>query len=233
MQENASECSIHFTYSPDPDMHSLCQGDVLEATDELNNILREIHPYFTNEQYRYFMVLTQSCDLIRRNDKPCKSQYITLAAVRSFSDFFKKAMVSKQLADNAGTLMLMDISEEIRAYQLIERVYNNTEPDYFFLYKEDNLAFPESMVAYLKVSIALKAFEHYDICLAAKIMELKEEFKAKLGWLVGNIYSRVGTVDWSSLMNNKAKEKMIKNEIKSRCLIKRKEEIEVLKRFNH
>lgn len=65
--------------------------------------------------------------------------------------------------------------------QLVERVYNNTEPDFFFLYKEDALNFPKSMVVYLKVSIALKSELHYDACLNAKRLELSDEFKAKLG----------------------------------------------------
>lgn len=48
---------------------SLCQGDILEKTDDLIAILKEVHPYFLNESYKYFMVLSQSCDLVRRNGK--------------------------------------------------------------------------------------------------------------------------------------------------------------------
>ena len=36
----------------------------------------------------------------------------------------------------------------------------------------------------------------YDACLEARVLALSEEFRAKLGWLVGHIYSRVGTQDW-------------------------------------
>lgn len=85
------EGNIHFTYKPSPDMSSLCQGDVLCVTDEMRKILKEVHPYFLNEQYKYFMVLTQSCDLVRRNAGKCKTPYITLAAVRSFDDFLRTA----------------------------------------------------------------------------------------------------------------------------------------------
>lgn len=57
---------IHFTYKNEADMLSLCQGDVLEKTDALMGILEEVHPYFLKDEYKYFMVLTQSCDLVRR-----------------------------------------------------------------------------------------------------------------------------------------------------------------------
>ena len=80
---------VHFTYKCNPDMSSLCQGDILKITEEIKTVLTEVHPYFLNDQYKYFMVLTQSCDLVRRNGSKCKTPYITLAAVRNFSDFFE------------------------------------------------------------------------------------------------------------------------------------------------
>ena len=52
------------------------------------------------------------------------------------------------------------------------------------------------MLQFLQLSVALKV-EHYDLCLDAKIAELKEPFQAKLGYRVGHMYSRVGTAEWS------------------------------------
>lgn len=63
---------IHFTYKEKMDMSSLCQGDILNVTDDLSAVLKNIHPYFLNEHYKYFMVLSQSCDLVRRDGKNCK-----------------------------------------------------------------------------------------------------------------------------------------------------------------
>ena len=109
-------------------------------------------------------------------------------------------------------------------------------------YKEDALEFPESMVAYLKVSIALKSNEHYDKCLNAKKIELTDEFKAKLGWLVGNMYSRVGTADWGGVMSDQSRKEMLNNDLNSMCIIGNKEQLKMLKReflekkefsFNH
>ena len=222
--------NIHYTYKPNPDMQSLCQGDVLEITPELSVVLKEVHPYFLNEQYKYFMVLSQSCDLVRRNGKNCKTPYITLAAVRSYSEFLEKILLKGKFAEKNKELLLMDDKHKERAYQLIERIYNNTEPEYFFLFKEEALEFQESMVAYLKVSIALKSDEHYDKCLSAKKIELTDEFKAKLGWLVGNMYSRVGTADWEGIMSPQARKDMLNNDLNSMCVIGNKEQLKQLKR---
>lgn len=229
-EESATESQVHFTYKSNPDMNSLCQGDILRITDDLREVLVTVHPYFQNEQYKYFMVLTQSCDLVRRDKRTCKTPYITLAAVRSFSEFFEKLLISKKYAERASGYLLMDSKQQSSAYQLLERIYNNTETDYFFLYKEDLLDFPESMIASLKVSIALKSELHYDVCLKAKHLELSDEFKAKLGWLVGNIYSRVGTTDWESILTSSERKSKLMEELKSHCVIGSKEQIRILKK---
>ena len=223
------ERNVHFTYKQNPDMTSLCQGDVLKVTEDISSVLGKVHPFFLNGQYRYFMVLTQSCDLVRRDGKNCKTPYITLAAARSYSDFLERMLLNGKYAEKVNGLLLMDEKNKERAYQLVERVYNNTEAEYFFLYKEDILDFPESMVVYLKLSIALKSDEHYNKCLAAKVIELEDEFKAKLGWLVGNMYSRVGTADWEGIMSPQARKDMLKEDLASKCIIGSKEQLKQLK----
>lgn len=224
-----SNSKIHFTYKDTPNMLSLCQGDVLKPTVELKNILQDIHPYFLNEKYKYFIVLTQSCDLVRRGNSSCKTPYITLAAITSFNDFYDACLKKKKFAEEMNGLLLMDTKQKTKAFQLLERLYNNTESDCFFLYKDEGLSFPESMVATLKVSIALKSEMHYDVCLKAKVLELSDEFKAKLGWLVGNIYSRVGTTDWESVMSESERQQMLLDELNSHCVIGSKGQIKALK----
>ena len=221
---------MHFTYSSNPDRTTLCQGDILEKTEELTAVLRDVHPYFLNAQYKYFIILTQSCDLVRRDGKSCKSPYITLAAVRSPDSFLSNHFLNNHFATDVNGFLLMESKEKNRAYQFVERLFNNTEPDYFFLFREDMLDFPESMVASLKVSIALKSDLHYDSCLAAKKIELAPEFQAKLGWLVGNIYSRVGTIDWESIMTNAERKHMLESELESRVIIGEREQIKTLKK---
>jgi len=195
----------------------------------MKGILQEVHPYFLNEQYKYFMVLTQSCDLVRRNGSTCKTPYITLAAVRSFDAFFENQLLKEKYAENLNGFLLMNTKQKERAYQFLERIYNNTEQDYFFLYKEPRLHLEESMIAMLKVSIALKSEMHYEQCLSAKLLELSDEFKAKLGWLIGNIYSRVGTTDWESIYTKRERTDMLNEELRVHCIITSKEKIKELK----
>ena len=59
--------STHWTYEAIPPEADLAQGDILEPTSALREVLREIHPYFLNPKYVAFLVLSQSCDLVRRS----------------------------------------------------------------------------------------------------------------------------------------------------------------------
>ena len=47
---------------------------------------------------------------------------------------------------------------------------------------------------FLALSVALR-ISHYDACIGAKVAQLDDVFQAKVGWLTGNLYSRVGTPD--------------------------------------
>src|SRR5208337_4010979 len=72
----------HYVYR-EPNKGTLCQGDILSKTRDILDHLSCYHPYYADhEDYKYFMVVTQSCDLVRRDGKQCTSPYITLAAVR-------------------------------------------------------------------------------------------------------------------------------------------------------
>ncbi len=43
------------------------QGDVLERTSAIDNLLKVVHPHFHGRMKNlFFMVLTQSCDLVQR-----------------------------------------------------------------------------------------------------------------------------------------------------------------------
>lgn len=228
--EQQAISEVHFTYKADPDMLSLCQGDILQRTDDLVSVLSTVHPYFCDEKYKYFIVLSQSCDLVCRGKNNCKTPYITVAAVKEYSDFLEHTLVAKHFAELYKGFLFLDEKTSSLATQFVERLYNNTEPDYFFLYKEDRLNFPQSMVACLKLSIALKSKLHYQTLLDAKLLELSEEFKAKLGWLVGNMYSRVGTTDWENQISHDDKMRMIENDLYSHCVIGTKEKLKRLKK---
>lgn len=187
---------LHFTYEPEASKSELMQGDVLRRTPEIDKLLEEVHPhFFKNKENLLFIILTQSCDLsIRKVGDPCKAPYITIAPVRSLD-----LVVQRHLAQQSGLtleaeILVLSVKAKSKATEFITRVFNNNEPGYFYLDAEDT-ELPCDCVAFLNLSIAIKSDKHYQKCLDAKITQLNGTFQAKLGWLVGQMYSRVGTDD--------------------------------------
>ncbi len=64
-------------------------------------------------------------------------------------------------------------------------------------------------VAILRVAISVKAIENYETLVRARVGRLSKEFQPKLGWMVGNLYSRVGVRDWKEEKEGE-EEKIIK-----------------------
>lgn len=190
---------VHFTYSETIDGASLKQGDVLKKTDELAALIKEIHPHYSNDEYTHFQVLTQSCDLVRRGkSKSCSSRYVTLAAVKSLNDVIQRAVDSevdktKQIA--IEKYKWCSDKHKPRISSTLGSLLNNNDKSHFFLKAYPDKGLPEDACTFLHLSIALRSYQHYDLLLAAKIIELESNFQSKLGWLVGNLYSRVGTAD--------------------------------------
>lgn len=185
---------MHFTYS-EPEAGKLKQGDILKKTPELLALIKEVHPHYSREDYLYFQVLTQSCDLVRRKDG-CKSRYITLAGVRALDLVVLRAIS----AFDSQTVFQDKVFCSERHKKSLEDVFNkllnNNDPHHFYLEAVPDRGLPVACCTQLHLSISIRAYEHYDVCLGAKILELSENFRAKLGWLVGNLYSRVGTEDY-------------------------------------
>lgn len=188
-----------FKKSIDANWKTLCQGDILNKTEELKSAISEAHPYYSDKtDYTHFMVLTQSCDLVRRIGKAFKARYITICAVRPLGTFTDQALAPlchKPVGENA-TLRLVKKETKETVEQKLERLLNNTEPGHFFIRAGSHTSLSTDLVVYLQLSIALNQ-KHYDTCLKAKTAELEDTFQAKVGWLVGNDYSRVGTKDIS------------------------------------
>lgn len=191
---------VHFTYSPAIDQESLKQGDILEKTPELEALLQEVHPHYTSLDYTHFQVLTQSCDLVRRGKKKeCASRYISLAAVRSFDTVIKRIIeseVEKNKKISIDDVYWCSDKHRSRVSQQIESLFNNNDKNHFFLKAYPDHGLAQNACTFLHLSIAVRAYEHYDLCLNAKRIELNSNFQSKLGWLVGNLYSRVGTDDF-------------------------------------
>jgi len=191
---------MHFTYAEEKAFSSkcLCQGDIIARTDGVNNLLEKIHPYYfeNSEKYPFFIVLTQTCDLVRRNDGKCNSKYITIAAVRPLETAIERQITQYQYEECEKELKFCNENKKIKIRQFLERLFNNNEPNYFFLRQETSKGLFSDYCAFLHLSVALKSNLNYDTLLKAKIIQLEESFQHKLGYLTGQIYSRIGTQDW-------------------------------------
>jgi hypothetical protein len=184
---------MDFIFAKDTESDALLQGDLLIRNAGLKDVLAPAHPYYAEApDYTHFVVLTQSCDLVRRTSRP-KARYITLAAARPVTLVVDR-FTSQHRLDFDFPLVLCQKAQELRARQILERLIHNTEDGFFFLKKDCHPALDQDLCVFLPLSIAIRA-EHYDSCLKAKIAQMDHIFAAKLGWLAGNIYSRVGTPD--------------------------------------
>src|SRR5207247_8080250 len=83
--------------------------------------------------------------------------------------------------------------------QFLERVINQNEQAHglFYLHPDADVGIAVPAAAMLRVSISLRSREHYNVLKAARCGRLRAEFRNKLGWLTGNLYSRVDTPDWA------------------------------------
>lgn len=194
---------MHFTYEENLDTKNLCQGDLLERTYELNQILERVHTHYAKTEYHYFAVLTQSCDLVRRFDDgspppgECKARYITIAAVRTLDDV-KHRVIAEQQDALDKKLDVINEKEKSKCDMFFQSLLNNNTPEYFYYWGQPGAIPNKEYCAFLRLSIAIRAEDHYDALLAAKVLQLKESFQHKLGFHVGTLFSRVGTEDWFS-----------------------------------
>ena len=183
-----------FATSEETDKTGLFQGDLLVRNDALKQSLGNAHTYYAEApDYTHFLVLTQSCDLVRRGGKKPKSRYITLAAARPVSLVVDRFLERCRFAIEFP-VSVCEKAKELQARQLLERLIHNTEDGFFFLKRDAHLELVEDLCVFLTLSVAIRV-EHYDACLSAKIAQMDNIFAAKVGWLTGNLYSRIGTPD--------------------------------------
>lgn len=187
---------LHFTYETNFCKTMLMQGDVIERTPAIDDLLKVYHPhYYGRQKNLFFLVLTQSCDLVpRKTGEACKAPYITIAPVRSIDSVIERHLAQLPAPKITAEVSVLSAKAKTKASEFLGRLFNNNESGYFYLDGEDTFL-PCHCVAFLNLSIAIKADEHYGKCLDAKRLQLSEVFQAKLGWLVGQMYSRVGTDD--------------------------------------
>lgn len=179
------------TFSPESD---LFQGDVLGPTEGLRSILHKVHPHFLDPKYTAFLLVTQSCDLVVRKGRP-STKYLNIAVVRPVESVLHDLLghVCRPVVEG---VYLQETKAE--AHRLLDRLFNQNEQalGLFYLHPDAEAGIVEPSVALLRVTVTLRV-EHYQVVKAARCGRLCPEFSNKLGWLVGNLYSRIGTQDWS------------------------------------
>jgi len=199
---------MHWTYEHFEPHEDLEQGDILEPTVELQSILSEVHKHFLDPKYIAFLITTQSCDLVLRKNA-CGTRYVNIAVVREL-----EAVLDSFLSQLCNPIKARIYPKELKgvARLMIERLFNQNEQSLglFYLHPDIEAGISVRSVALLRVSVAFKS-DHYEVLKRARRGRLKSEFRNKLGWLVGNLYSRIGTEDWTEPSERKKDlEKLIK-----------------------
>lgn len=182
---------MHFTYKALEQDADLQQGDILQRSEALTSVLNAVFPYYLHEDYRHFAVLTQPCDLVRGR----QSRYITIGAVRPLSHAIEREAQRFQTNYVLRRANVVPDGAKDKLRQFLQRLLNNNEQEFFYLHEDASIGSAQPSCVFLRLSIALLS-DHYEVCRAARVVSLEPMFQAKLGWLVGNIFSRVGTEDW-------------------------------------
>ncbi len=188
--------SMRFMFTPREKVNfgALNQGDLLEKTPEIVEMLSQAHNYYAEaDDYTHFLILTQSCDLVTRG-RAINAPYITICAVRPLSVVVEKYFAGKSSKIEMTDIEVAKLSLKQRFSMFMERIIHNTEDGFFYIPSDGVEVIREDLCAFLNLSVALRP-SHYDVLLRSKIAQLEDIFCAKLGWLKGNIYARVATPD--------------------------------------
>jgi hypothetical protein len=170
------------------------QGDVLRPEPALLDLIREYHPYYAGHvKNQFYIVLTQSCDLVRRSG-PCSARYIALAPVRSLRNIVALEFGAIVKKIDGATYASTRVRNEVERF--LARLFNNNEPAYYYLEQEQGAGLAEPMCAMLSLPISFKN-DHYETFVNARLIGIEDSFQAKLGSSLGQLYSRVGTQDFT------------------------------------
>lgn len=192
---------MHWTYTACDDGCDLEQGDILLPTRDLKKVLDEVHPHFNNDKYLAFAVTTQACDLVRRGSRPPKARYISICVVRPLRPIIPKlfAEVVRPLAPG-----LFRKSARAQVRDFLNRVFDQNEQalGLFYFHTDSDVEIGEPSVGMLRVTVAMRV-DHYDTLVQSRSGRLSPEYRAKFGWLLGNLYSRAAAPDWADHPNGK------------------------------
>lgn len=200
----------HWTYKDVPPNDSLRQGDIIRRCPELLAQLERIHPYFCDDKYIAFMLLTQSCDLVPRTAGLCRARQLTIAVIRELAGLLPGIL--NEICGHPQVPGILIKEKKQLAENLLARIIDQNEQSrgLFYLHPDADVGIGKPSVALLRVTIALRR-EHYNLLRDSRCGRLKEEYANKLGWLSGNLFSRVATPDWADQPGGKqAAQKLVR-----------------------
>lgn len=173
------------------------QGDLIpRSAPVIDQVLRRYHSYHVDKAANeMFAVLTQSCDLVKHDGKP-KTRYIALAPLRPLRLILNREFRDFLVETPGGLYVLGSVETQGRYDDFLAKLINNNDSRYFFVPQRPDLQIAEDMCVMLPLSMSIRV-DHYDACLAGRVAQITDLFQAKLGWLLGQQFSRVGTPDWT------------------------------------
>lgn len=182
---------IYEQRKPEDDLE---QGDVITGSSEIKELLKCNGNSIENDIIAY-IVTTQTCDLVKRNDS-VKATYINLATIKDFDNILQQILndINNKIIDNVYLS-----KEKNKNIDLIKRIINQNEKDYGLFYLHPNVdltGISVRSVALLRNTFSIST-QNYNVIKKNRIAGIQTDFQHKLGWLVGYLYSRVGTKDWS------------------------------------
>jgi hypothetical protein len=185
-----------YVYQEQFSNNSLFQGDILRVTGIFREYFAKFYPEVTNieNEEKYVMVLTQSCDLVKGHKRKLKVSHINVCLIRTLKNFVNSLLAEvRPLSIGDKNLLEREVNDRLK--DKLSKLFNNSDQKVnFFLPKK--LPFIEDMVALIPLSFSFRA-DHYDLLLENKVLMLAPEFRAKIGYIISELYGRVGTPDLS------------------------------------
>lgn len=190
----------HWTYAEVFEQSDLKQGDLIEHTPELAKAISDLHTSVTTSDVTGYVILTQSCDLVRRDNGLCDAEFISLAVVKGLKEELPR-ILARQFAEDGGVFL---DSVRNRANDLLDRIFNHNEQTLglFYLHPDADAGIAVHSIAFLRDAFTLRA-DSYALLAGARRGRLAVEFSNRLGWISGHLLSRIGTRDWADIANGK------------------------------
>ncbi len=177
---------------------TLRQGDIILLEGEMREKFNGFFPGIVKpSEKRYLMVLSQCCDLYRDKRRECKLEHITLCVLSTFESHLKKIIALYSTEANESRLITEQEYENISGK--LHKLINNSDPKNYIFLPKDKI-FETDMIAVLSVNYPLRIC-HYDSLLEIRVATLNDEFRRKLGYVLGKLYSRIATNDLNGQEN--------------------------------